>query len=166
MSLLTPPRYELSETDVDVAWDCARLMIEYNDRRGWRDRAWKSSGPSRVSNFALGNYGELAVARWLGVAWSCRVGAYAKADVDGLHVRTTRYARRPLLTLYGPEIDPDDGIFVLAALDVPYVELVGWTTGAIGRVYGELRDLGSGVPAFYVAADKLTAMEVLRARRG
>ncbi len=157
------PRYELSEADVDAAWDCARSMVDYNAGRGWRDRAYKL-GDSRLSNFALGNYGEIAVSRWAGVPWTCQTGAYAKYDVVAgelrLNVRTTRYIRRPLLALYGARTD--SGLFVLAALDAPFVELVGWIDADVGRSVGELLDFGSGVPASYVGADSLNPMGTLR----
>ena len=167
VDLVSPIVVTLSPADVDAAEACAAKLVAYNALRGWRARAGPRDQARLRDQFTLGNLGELALAAWLDVPWTCRVGGYdRRGDVAGFGVRTSRHSRAPLLTLYGPRIDPDEEVFVLAVL-LAYidrgravVELAGWTTGRLGRLVGELRDFGGG-PATYVRRDQLNPMGTL-----
>lgn len=146
----------LSALEMDVAQECAEAMVRYNQDRDYVHRALVQ-GNDPVANMALGNRGEMAFAAWLGVPWTCAVGAYAKTDVAGYHVRTRR-ARDPRLIVQ-PQ-DPDAGVYVLCVEHaIGQIEIAGWATGRHARLVVLPEDPG-GIdrPAHFVPRDLLMPM--------
>jgi len=107
-----------------------------------------------------GMLGELAVAKYLNLAWTGGWGDYETIDVGGcVEVRATERTANYSLILH----DDDDGAlpFVLAVVNVksPVVELVGWRRALHGK-RGEYFRKGAR-PAYFVPVSVLEPMRAL-----
>ena len=98
-----------------------------------------------------GAFGEMAVAKWLGLYWNGAIGNLTAADVGNIQVRATR-SNPPELILH-PR-DKDEDVFVLVGLERNQALIFGWCLGFEGKdeCYWEDRH-GKGRPAYFIPLD-------------
>jgi len=106
-----------------------------------------------------GCVGELAVARYLNLFWCGSLNDFKARDVGGMVDVRSRTKQHYELILH-PD-DPDDVPFVLAWVNLPYVELSGWTLARDGKFPGFWSDPAGGRPAFFVPKKHLEPMPSL-----
>lgn len=91
-------------------------------------------GAERINAEQLGIegcYGEMAVAKALGIYWDGALGDYKAKDVGPYQVRATRHASGKLIL--HPR-DEDDDIFILVVINKkPLIQIVGWIYASEGK---------------------------------
>lgn len=111
-----------------------------------------------------GACGELAVARYLNLAWTGSWGSSFGRDVGGfVEVKTRLIERNPARTDLMLDRQVDDAtIAVLVYARSPSYELVGWIHGRDGKRPEYWKDPAGGRPAFFIQPAALKPIEVLR----
>lgn len=99
---------------------------------------YQRSFTKRLEEETVGAVGELAFAKYLGIAWDESVDTYHHVpDVGGVEVRATARDDGHLVVRNN---DADDRIFVLVTGNAPEVEIRGWIRGADAKRDEFLRD--------------------------
>lgn len=102
-----------------------------------------------------GAYGELALARHLGIRWEESLSPDGQhGDVAGHQVRATTH-RHGCLILHHHDAD-HQAHYLVTLPDLPLVHVVGWIRGEDGKAERYWADpTGTGRPAFFVPQDRL-----------
>jgi hypothetical protein len=140
--------YTLTQAEQDAAWKCARDQADAST--GLKD-AWgrKALSPDeKLANDALGNSGEIAFARLVGLPWKCSLGKYRGArDVGPYQVRTASESWHRLIV---HETDRGRPVVLMTGRG-PTFRLAGWMKDAdLGMKREYLADPGARRLAWFV----------------
>ncbi len=105
-----------------------------------------------------GCFGEMAIAKYLGIYWTGAVGDWSANDVGEFEVRCTHHLSGSLIV---HKEDPDDKTFALVCGRGPDFRLPGCIKGAIAKREGIWRT-DTGRPAFFFPQGNLSHIETLR----
>ena len=101
---------------------------------------------------------EFAVAKYLNVFWSGKLGIYTPGDVGSIEVRSSQKYENSLIVRKG---DLDQAKFVfLTGVNGSYL-IHGWITGSEAKQDRYLRSPNNREPAYFVPKNKLQKIETL-----
>lgn len=107
-----------------------------------------------------GAFGELALAKFLGVTWSEDVNTFkSKPDVENFEVRTTTYPTGSLIVRHR---DSDDSVFVLVTSATPVYQIRGWISGKEAKQEKWLKNPGGRGAQYFVPQSNLHPMSDFR----
>lgn len=108
-----------------------------------------------------GAFGEMAVAKALGLYWEGGVDTFKAPDIGTFQVRSSRHENGRLIVRNN---DKDEDIFILVVGKAPNYEIVGWIKGAEAKCDAYLDDPNNLRPAWFVPQEDLHPISELKER--
>lgn len=106
-----------------------------------------------------GAFGEMAVAKALGLYWEGGVDTFKAPDIGQFQVRSSRHTNGRLIVR---DNDHDDDIFILVVGKAPSFEIVGWIKGKDAKTDAYLDNPNELRPAWFVPQEALHPISELK----
>jgi hypothetical protein len=139
-------RVELTEGEVAAARRCAATRLLDAQRKGAKDRMGANSEESHF----WGALGEIAVAKYIDLRWTCSSMTWAARDVGRYEVRSVKPGTSPYVKSK-PNDPPSRAVALVLFRSETVASVVGWITAERIRELGTKDDPGGvGAPAWFL----------------